>query len=266
MMVLATRQLGVAEGQRQLRGRQAVLARQRVVAARGHQRLGPAPALLAHRFELRHAAWLRAPRAVDAGGVVLAGQQAKAQRRIGQQRHAQRCRFRPGRCPRAVDQAVGVLHAGHARQAVLFGQAHELVHAIGRFIGQADVAHLAGLDQRPGPPAARGWRFAACPWPGRNTAMPKAGTWRSGQWIWYRSITSVCSRRRLASQEATMSAAVRSHRPRGSRACRATGRPPWWPAPPSGARRGLANQLPMMVSVAPQVSAAPAPRTSRRCR
>jgi hypothetical protein len=47
----------------------------------------------------------------------------------------------------AVDQAVGVLDAGHARQAVLLGQAHELVHAVRRFVGQADVAHLAGLHQ-----------------------------------------------------------------------------------------------------------------------
>ena len=84
--------------------------------------------------------------------------------------------------------------------------------------------------------------------------LPKAGTCRSGQWIWYRSITSVCRRRRLASHEATMSAAVMplpsrtQGIPRDGPAtlvatvsfCRAPG--------------FLANQLPMMVSVAPKVS------------
>jgi hypothetical protein len=33
------------------------------------------------------------------------------------------------------------------RQTVLLGQAHELVHAVWGFVGEADVAHLAGLHQ-----------------------------------------------------------------------------------------------------------------------
>ena len=48
----------------------------------------------------------------------------------------------------AVDQAVRVLHRGHTRQAMLVGQAGELVHAVGRFVRQANRAHLARLDQR----------------------------------------------------------------------------------------------------------------------
>ena len=47
----------------------------------------------------------------------------------------------------AVDQAVRVLHRHHARQAGLLGHAHELVHAIRRLVGQADVAHLAGAHE-----------------------------------------------------------------------------------------------------------------------
>ena len=39
------------------------------------------------------------------------------------------------------------MHAGHARQAMLLGQAHKLVHAVRRFIGQTNVADLACLDQ-----------------------------------------------------------------------------------------------------------------------
>jgi hypothetical protein len=85
--------------------------------------------------------------------------------------------------------------------------------------------------------------------------MPKAGTWRSGQWIWYRSITSVCSRRRLASHEAPMSAAVIPP------PARIQGMPREGPATLVASTTFwrtpgfFANQLPMMVSVAPQVSA-----------
>ena len=85
--------------------------------------------------------------------------------------------------------------------------------------------------------------------------MPKAGTWRSGQWIWYRSITSVCSRRRLASHETTMSAAVMplpariQGMPREGPATLVASTT-FWRTPGC-----FANQLPRMVSVAPQVSA-----------
>ena len=48
---------------------------------------------------------------------------------------------------RAVEQTVGVLHRGHARQTMLLGQAHKLGDAIRRFIGQAHGPHLACLDQ-----------------------------------------------------------------------------------------------------------------------
>ena len=47
----------------------------------------------------------------------------------------------------AVEQVVGVLHRGHARQAVLLRQAHKFAHTIGRLIGQADGAHFAGFHQ-----------------------------------------------------------------------------------------------------------------------
>jgi len=130
-----------------LRGRQAVRARQVVVDAGSVQRLGPAPALLLHRG-VGQAGALGRTRARGATGVVLAGQKADAQRRIGQQAHVQAvAAFVHAVFPAAVDQAVRVLHAGHARQAVLLGQAHELVNAIRRLVGQADGTHLARLDQ-----------------------------------------------------------------------------------------------------------------------
>ena len=43
----------------------------------------------------------------------------------------------------ARDEAIRVLHADDARQAVLLGQPHEFMHAIRCFVRQADVAHLA---------------------------------------------------------------------------------------------------------------------------
>ena len=39
------------------------------------------------------------------------------------------------------------MRADHARQAMLLGKAHKFMHAIRRFVGQADVANLALLDQ-----------------------------------------------------------------------------------------------------------------------
>ena len=47
----------------------------------------------------------------------------------------------------AVEQAVGVLHRGHTRQAMLLGQMHKFAHAVRRLVGQANRPHLAGLDQ-----------------------------------------------------------------------------------------------------------------------
>jgi hypothetical protein len=105
--------------------------------------------LLAHGFKAGNARIRWRERAFGAARVVFAGQQPEAQRRIGQQRHPQAVQgFVQRVVHRAIERAVNVLHAGHARQAVLFGQPHEFMHAIRRFIGQADVAHLASLHQR----------------------------------------------------------------------------------------------------------------------
>ena len=124
-----------------------MLAGQGVVAARRFQRFCPAPALLAHRFVNGNAA-LGGGLAGGAGGVVLAAQEAKTQRRISQQGHAQAVHgFVQPVVHRAVEQAVRVLHRGHARQAVLLGQTHKLMHAVRRLVGQTDGAHLAVLDQ-----------------------------------------------------------------------------------------------------------------------
>jgi hypothetical protein len=43
-----------------------------------------------------------------------------------------------------------------ARQAVLLGQAHEFVHAVGRFVRQPDGTHLARLHQ---PASACSWSW-----------------------------------------------------------------------------------------------------------
>ena len=48
---------------------------------------------------------------------------------------------------RAVDQAIRVLHGGDAGQAQLLGHSHKLVHAVRGFVGQANGAHFASLDQ-----------------------------------------------------------------------------------------------------------------------
>jgi hypothetical protein len=90
--------------------------------------------------------------------------------------------LRPGRCPPPVDQAVRVLHAGHARQAVLLRPHARTRPAPRAFIAQADVAHLARLHQAGQRAAAgRGWRCAG-PWRGRSTGAedrPRCG-WASG--------------------------------------------------------------------------------------
>jgi len=91
---------------------------------------------------------------------------------------------------------------------------------------------------------------------GSKVSRPKAGTLRAGQWIWYRSITSVCRRRRLSSQALRISALLT---PEFSP--RIHGMPRDGPATLVASttlpRRlaSLANQLPRIVSVAPQVSA-----------
>ena len=91
---------------------------------------------------------------------------------------------------------------------------------------------------------------------GSKYTMPNAGTLRAGQWIWYRSMTSVCRRLRLSWQACTMSCGVRSGLP-----LRIQGMPRAGPATLvattswSRAPGRRANQLPMMVSVAPKVSA-----------
>ena len=78
---------------------------------------------------------------------------------------------------------------------------------------------------------------------------PNTGTWRSGQWIWYRSMTSVFRRFRLAWQEASMSAGVMPVPSRTHGMLREG--PATLVASTSFSRApGLAaNQLPMMVSV-----------------
>ena len=91
---------------------------------------------------------------------------------------------------------------------------------------------------------------------GSKYICPNAGTLRAGQWIWYRSMTSVCRRRKLASHAASISAAVRplfSPRTHGM----PRDGPATLDAKTTCARLPgfFANQCPMMVSVAPQVSA-----------
>ena len=155
----------------------------------------------------------------------------------------------------AADQAVHVLHRGDARQAVLLGQAHELVHAIGRLVGQADVAHLALLDQlvqRLELLVDGGLRCA--PWSGRSTSRRTSARCArasgSGRGRSRRSSGAAAT----CSQDAMMSAAVM---PAPSRT---QGMPREGPATlvasTSFSRMPgcLANQLPMMVSVAPKVS------------
>ena len=138
--------VAVAEGQRQPRRSQAVFAGQRVVAPRRRQGLGTAVALLAHAGEDGHAPGPR--RVLETGGIVLARQQPEGKRRIGQQRHLRALQqFVQAVVDRTVEQAVGVLHAGDARQPGRIGQPHEFGHAPGCFVADAHVAHLAGLHQ-----------------------------------------------------------------------------------------------------------------------
>ena len=133
--------LGVAERQRHLRRRQAVVARQLRCSGGPRPGLGAAPALLAHAtrtcamraLAARPGLRCRARRTCQSAGRSPAANRPAA--------------TTPSRCMRlvqavlhaAADQAVRVLHRGDARQPVLLGQPHELVHAVGRFVRQADV-------------------------------------------------------------------------------------------------------------------------------
>jgi hypothetical protein len=47
----------------------------------------------------------------------------------------------------AVEQVIGILDAGHAGQPQALGEFQKAHHAPGRFIGQADVADLARLNE-----------------------------------------------------------------------------------------------------------------------
>ncbi len=133
--------VGVAEGQRHLRGRQAVVARQRVVAARGRQRLGRPQRCLRIDSKVGDARALGRVRAFGAASrrtCRSAGRRPAANRRAARRSGGASVSSRPLSSARLIS-AVRVLHRGHARQAVLLGQAHELVHALGRFVRQADV-------------------------------------------------------------------------------------------------------------------------------
>src|SRR3546814_13623723 len=48
----------------------------------------------------------------------------------------------------AVEQAVGILNRHHARAAPLSGEREDTHHAPGILVGEADMAHLAGLHHR----------------------------------------------------------------------------------------------------------------------
>ena len=79
----------VAPRQRHPGRRHAMVARELVVAARRGQRLGAAPALLAHRLVAARCGPSGASGPSNPDLVVLAGEQPERQRRIRQQRHAQ---------------------------------------------------------------------------------------------------------------------------------------------------------------------------------
>ena len=86
---------------------------------------------------------------------------------------------------------------------------------------------------------------------GSKYTPPNAGTWRNGQWIWYRSITSVCKRFKLASQASKKSFSVTSALPLRIQSMPRDG-PAILVAMTNCLRTSgrLANQLPMIFSVA----------------
>src|SRR3546814_19220294 len=91
---------------------------------------------------------------------VLPRQGAGRQRGVSQQADlfANRHLGKP-RLIAAVEQAVGILNRHHARAAPLSGEREETHHAPGILVGEADLAHLAGLppplDTIPGFPHRR---------------------------------------------------------------------------------------------------------------
>ena len=125
--------------QRHLRRVQPMLPRQCNVAA-------------ACRFRLRvevtaEAAVFRQSRFRWAGAILIfAAEHAERQGRIRQQAALLANRdFRQAHFKAAVEQVVGVLDRHRTRPATGFGQGEELHGAPRRFVGQADVADLAGL-------------------------------------------------------------------------------------------------------------------------
>ncbi|EDT42158.1 hypothetical protein BamMEX5DRAFT_2028 [Burkholderia ambifaria MEX-5] len=80
--------------------------------------------------------------------LILAGQPAECERRIGEQADAIAMReLGQAVLERAVQQAVRVLDACDARQPELLGRAQELRDAPRRFVRHADRADLAGLHE-----------------------------------------------------------------------------------------------------------------------
>ena len=91
---------------------------------------------------------------------------------------------------------------------------------------------------------------------GSKYMVPNIGTLRDGQWIWYKSITSVLRRLRLASHAAVMSAAVKSGLPSLTHGIPRAGPATLVATNQCWRAEGcFSNQLPSMVSVAPKVSA-----------
>ena len=84
----------------------------------------------------------------DGAVQVLAGQRAGGQRRIGEQPDIlAQGHLRQTVLEGPVQQVVGVLDGGDARQPRHFGGAQVAHHAPGAFVRQADMADFAGLDQ-----------------------------------------------------------------------------------------------------------------------
>lgn len=96
---------------------------------------------------------------------VFAAEQAKRHRRIRQQGNLLTvATLQHGDFPGAVEQAVGVLHADHARQLVFTGGVEKLHQPPWPFVGQADVADLALVHQL-------GQRLQGFPWRGERALL-----------------------------------------------------------------------------------------------
>lgn len=80
--------------------------------------------------------------------MIFASKIALRERRIGEQSDALALgEFGKADLEGAVDEIIGVLDRNDARPMAELGGAQETRHAPGRFIGQADVTNLAGLDE-----------------------------------------------------------------------------------------------------------------------